>query len=278
MVIMAQKTLYDIEYQIIELYKNGFSTSELSVKFGIHRSTVQRILIRNGVELRKRTPCHYDTRLFDEYTMESCYWAGFIAADGYIRYDRDAVVIHLSNTDKDHLYKLAKLTNFQGNIHNNDKECSITFSGKWYVESLKNNFNICPQKTFDVKIPDNLPEGMLAHFLRGYFDGDGSISHTNNYLHIGITSGSTQLLNQIIDYLYRNNIVIRNKDGKPKIYNTNNAINYFCNNAYKVIDLLYSNSTECTRLYRKYQLYLNWKSIFTQDRNYINKYVMLEEN
>ena len=30
------------------------------------------------------------------------------------------------------------------------------------------------------------------------------------------------MLNQIIDYLYQNNIVIRNKDGKPKIYNTSN--------------------------------------------------------
>ena len=36
---------------------------------------------------------------FDTYTPESCYWAGFIAADGYIRDDRDATTIHLCNDE-----------------------------------------------------------------------------------------------------------------------------------------------------------------------------------
>lgn len=274
---MPQKTSEYIEAEIIRLYKEGNSTCELSDKFNINRSTVQRILIRNNIELRKRTPCHYNIHFFDQYTVESCYWAGFIAADGYVRSDRNAVTIHLSILDIDHLYKLAKITNFNGNILSNNNDCSITFAGKWYVEALKNNFNIEPRKTFSINISNNIPKDMLLHFIRGYFDGDGSITHMNNYLHVSITSGSTELLHQITNYICENGIKIRNKYEKPKIYDVNKSINYFCNNAYKLIDLLYSNSTEETRLDRKYKLYLKDIPIFTQDRNYIDKHVMLEE-
>ena len=50
------KTPESIKLKIIELYNNGFGTTEISKECNIHRATVQRILLRNNIKLRKRSP------------------------------------------------------------------------------------------------------------------------------------------------------------------------------------------------------------------------------
>lgn len=246
------------EQEIIKLYNDGYGTMEISQKCGIHRATIQRVLQRNNIDLRKRTPAHYNVHFFDEYNENSCYWAGFIASDGYVRSDRDAVTIHLASVDYEHLLKIAKLTDYEGNVKINKNECYITFAGKWFCESLAKNFDINPRKTFDISISDKIPNDMVKHFIRGYFDGDGSVSYSGKYLSINFTSGSKKMLSKIIDFIFNNNIFVRNKTGKPPICRY--SIQYRCSNAFNILDLLYSCSSELTRLDRKYQLYLNEKN------------------
>ena len=128
--IIPTKINSELEQSIIKDYNDGYGTNYLASKYDVHRATIQRCLIRNSVELRRVSPHkHYNVRFFDTYTSESCYWAGFIAADGYIRNDRDAVCIHLCNIDINHLYKIKELTDYEGNISNSKRECSITFCG-----------------------------------------------------------------------------------------------------------------------------------------------------
>ena len=256
---MPNKIDKKIEKDIIDLYNDGYGTMEISQKCKVHRTTVQRVLQRNNIDLRKRTPVHYDIHFFDEYNQNSCYWAGFIAADGYVRSDRAAVTIHLASVDYEHLLKLAQLTNYQGNVKLNENDCYITFAGKWFQDALDRNFNIRPNKTFDVAISDKIPKDLVKHFIRGYFDGDGSVTHTDNYLRINFTSGSETMLKQIMNFIYNNNIVVRNKTGTPPIHKY--VINYSCSVAYKILDILYGCSSELIRLDRKYQLYLNYKNI-----------------
>lgn len=249
------KTPESIKLKIIELYNNGFGTTEISKECNIHRATVQRILLRNNIKLRKRSPVNYNVHFFENYTIESCYWAGFIAADGTIRSDRDSVEIHLSKEDINHLDKIAKATNFAGNIRIGKKDCCISFAGEWFKKSLENNFDLTPRKSMFVFVSDKIPKNMIPHYLRGYFDGDGCVSQTNNYLHISFTSGSKRFLNQVIEIIYDLGIKVRNKSEKPKIQRY--SIHYFCKNAYYVLKFLYKDSTALTRLDRKYLLYSN---------------------
>ena len=166
--------------------------------------------------------------------------------------------VHLCNADIEHLNKMAVATDFKGVVHLYENDCYLSFSGEWFKQSLENNFDIFPRKTFDIKISNKIPEDMIVHFLRGYFDGDGSVTHTDKYLRINFASGSVALLNQIMDFIYDNGIYVRNDDKKPKITN-GCLLSYSCNNAYKILDMLYSCSTELTRLERKYNLYLKWR-------------------
>ena len=252
---MATKISNNVEDAVVKLYNEGYGTLELAEKFNLHRGTIQRILKRNNVDLRKRTPVHYDIHFFDEYNENSCYWAGFIAADGYIRSDRAAVTVHLANTDYKHLLKLAQITNYEGNINVSKDACYITFAGEWFKNSLIDKFDIHPRKTFNITISEKIPKDMVKHFLRGYFDGDGSVTYSDKYLRANFTSGSETLLNQIANYFYDNGVRVRNKENKPPICHY--TINYGCTNALKVLSILYDCSSETNRLDRKYQLYLD---------------------
>lgn len=254
----------DFEEKIINDYLKGIGTMAISEKYNLNRSVVQTILKRNNITLRKTSPWKkkYNINFFDEYTKESCYWAGFIAADGNIKKNRNSVNIHLQLSDLSHLEKFAQVINFEGNIEKTDNSCRITIDGEWYVKKLEENFGIIPQKTFIITFPTKMPKIFMADYLRGYFDGDGCVSNTGDYLQISFTSGSTAFLNQCIDFFYDLGVKIRksknNLTEKPIIQH-NIVINYSCNNALKILDFLYQNSTEETRLTRKYDKYLFFK-------------------
>ena len=255
----------EFERKIIEDYIEGIGTMTLAEKYNLHRGVVQTILKRNNIKLRRVTPWKnkYNIHFFDTYTKESCYWAGFIAADGNVKKDRNSINIHLQLSDLSHLEKFARAIDFEGEIKKSDKSCRIEVNGEWYVTALRENFDIFPQKTFIIAFPQKMPKEFMADYLRGYFDGDGSITISNlKNMHITFTSGSQKFLNQCIDYFYNLGIKVRknkkNDTEKPKIYN-NIQINYFCDNAIKILDFLYQNSNKEIRLDRKYDKYLCFK-------------------
>lgn len=254
----------EFENKIIEDYVEGMGTVAISKKYNLHRGVVQTILKRNNIKLRQTSPWKkkYNIHFFDTYTKESCYWAGFIAADGNVKKNRNSVNIHLQLSDLSHLEKFARVINFEGDIEKSDNSCRITIDGEWYVKKLEENFDIVPQKTFIIAFPTKMPKEFMADYLRGYFDGDGSVTNIKGYARIQITSGSQVFLNQCIDYFYNFGIRTRknknNDTEKPKIYNNIN-ISYTCSNAIKILDFLYQNSTENTRLIRKYDKYLTFK-------------------
>lgn len=132
--------------------------------------------------------CNED--IFAEDTEKSFYLAGFIAADGSLQKRKYSKIlkIALSRNDKDHLEKIKIL--FDSNHRIADYKvkpnklvksvnyCSeIAFVSNKIFDDLA-RFNIVPRKTFIFKFPDWLIEHpLLHHFMRGYFDGDGCISH-----------------------------------------------------------------------------------------------------
>jgi len=241
--------------KIIEEYLNGIGVVELSKKYECHRSTIQRLLKRNGVVLRKSTPrLKYDINFFKTYTSESCYWAGFIAADGYVRGNRDTVHIKLSVYDYEFLNKFKKNINFSGNVKIRNEYCTIDISGKWFKNDLKENFNVVPNKTFNVCIPEGIPDEMVCHFVRGYFDGDGSITKTTCGT-ISFTSGSIVLLKQLQELFYNNGVRLKSKNKYPPIQR-NVSITYSGKNAKLILDWMYNNSNEYMRMDRKYLKYI----------------------
>jgi hypothetical protein len=121
-----------------------------------------------------------DHEFFSRDTPESFYWAGFMAADGCIKSRSNTLSIGIAVKDKNHLDKFVAAVKYTGIVENtswhdaNDGVC-VRISSHDITRDLA-RFNIVPKKTFVYRFPDwIIGHALVNHFMRGYFDGDGSV-------------------------------------------------------------------------------------------------------
>lgn len=147
----------------------------------------------------------YNKTVFSKIqTEEEAYWLGFLLADGY---NSDNKMIRVDIKDKGHLEKLSKLIYPSG-----DKPIAVRdlgFGPIYYfscnILSIVQNLNkhgIVPRKSKIATMP-NIDVGLVRHFIRGLFDGDGSICYTmdKNYRRYQFSIvGTEELLLPIKDF------------------------------------------------------------------------------
>lgn len=117
---------------------------------------------------------------------EKAYWLGFLAADGHIREDK--VYLGLSNKDREHLVKFCRaigsnfpIDTYYKNMNNKlfEKARTVIQSNKLVRDLVKSGLK--SDKTFSLTFPNNLEDSLIRHWIRGYFDGNGSISIREKY-------------------------------------------------------------------------------------------------
>jgi hypothetical protein len=140
----------------------------------------------------------YNKNYFKEVNTSTCYWAGFIAADGYIDTIHNKIRIKLSLKDLVQLEQFKKELRFSGNIRTymrdtnkglGFKTCYLDLCGAQdLIKDLKNNFNIGTKKSLTLKNP-YLPNTLhKLSYLKGLIDGDGSISKNGQRFELLCTS------------------------------------------------------------------------------------------
>jgi intein/homing endonuclease len=112
-------------------------------------------------------------------TEEKAYWLGYIWADGYS--SRKAPwFLCIQTKDIEHLKLFCKNINYQGKIK------MPKISGGFANASTMGRITICRKKICndinnlgrynqEMIIPEKIPNKLIRHFIRGYFDGDGSV-------------------------------------------------------------------------------------------------------
>lgn len=171
-------TIDDLERK----YKELGSLRKVEKAFGIHRSIVGYYLHKENKKVNKPIRYSWNDDFFFYDTPESFYWAGFIAADGCVKLKSGKykeLSIGLANKDHIHLEKFKAIMDFTGPIH----KIGINTGGYKSEMSIRSDklfndlarFNIAPKKSLTLEFPQWLVEHPMAnHFMRGYFDGDGS--------------------------------------------------------------------------------------------------------
>ena len=171
---------------IISEYKKGKTLSALGREFGVSYSTIRNLLKRKGIKTEGNK--HNFPR--DEFyfsnidSKEKAYWLGFLYADGCVHSNSNEISITLK--DRDHLEKFRKAIKSNNKIGESiDKRFSSM--PKIYHFSIKDKqlksdlikWGCVPNKSLSLtKIP-NIPRDFVSHFIRGYFDGDGSLHWLN---------------------------------------------------------------------------------------------------
>ena len=252
--------------KLIELARSKkYSAPRLANIFNCNRKTIHKTLNANGLFLpnlgrfKSRTYC--DTKFFVNLSPTSAYWVGFIASDGCLFYRDKCLFINLNKQDRDHLYKFAKAvkTNAKIGYVKSNNSVHINIYSKEVFNSLL-NLGITPNKSLKINSV-NIPYHLMPHFLRGVFDGDGYIGG-KKVTHIQFEiSGNRPFLQQI-----QNILVNECGINQVKIYplyplgkNKGYKLQYTGSQIFRILDFLYKNSSNRTRLERKYQKMLELK-------------------
>ncbi len=200
----------------IEILKKNYltmSNNELAKLINKTSSAIQAKISKLGLE--RTDKYSYNSNFFSNIDCEEkAYWLGFIYADGCISLNSEnrnyELCIKLASKDKKHLHKFNKSIN--GNIpvvikkvykfNNQYEECAIRVYCKKMVEDLIDK-NLLQNKSTLSAFPIVKKELFLC-FLRGYFDGDGSVfvDKKKDVLKYQLVSSHRECLDYIREVLY----------------------------------------------------------------------------
>ena len=169
--------------EIVTRYRAGESTRSIACSLKVGRTSVISALDLKGVS-RRATSNSYRFRKndFDQGFFSSidsarkAYWLGFVAADGHVSDDGLNVTVHVS--DADHMSQLATdLMSAPNTVRKRNNVCRFDVYSQTLVRDLR-TLGLFRNKSFTLS-PPSLPEALERHFIRGLFDGDGSIKISN---------------------------------------------------------------------------------------------------
>lgn len=180
------------------------STVSIAKLYGVNPSTISSKLKLFGIPRRRvgddcRANAKYsvDSAFFDVIdTEEKAYTLGFVLSDGHVS-SRSNLMFAVKSDDEDVLHKIktAMKSNHPIFAKSNGRYSNLMITSKRIADSLR-ILSLSNHKTFEYdlkRILAAVPADLHRHFLRGVFDGDGSIciykydyfsSHT---YHFGLT-------------------------------------------------------------------------------------------
>ena len=202
-------------------------------------------------------------------TSEKAYLLGWIASDGSIGIGKFCVAIHEKDIEILDLFQkyICKDVPIRKFTTPTSKLCSYTICSKQISNDLCRHLKIKPRKkSSTVKFP-NILDVFKWDFIRGYFEGDGSINNPSKakrlYPKGSIASNSKYMLKSI------NKIC-----GIGCI--SNNALHMAGKPLMSFLDGIYKNSKDL-KLNRKYNNYISWinyqKYLESQSDN-VDKYLI----
>jgi hypothetical protein len=207
-------------------YLSGVSYKILSKKYNISTWSVGNILKKNNIKSRVRKYKCNENYFEKIDTNEKAYWLGLLCADGYVRKRKQfngkhkqggIVGISLKSGDE---YLLEKLIVDLDSTYKLTKQVKDDFlSYKLEINSVKLaddliKLGCIPNKSLKL-LPPNLTDELINHFIRGYFDGDGSIGEYNGNFKFTLL-GTMELLTWVLDFFKKNGLKTNPKIGRKK--------------------------------------------------------------
>lgn len=190
--------LKDYEQEVIALYNQGMSTDDIGKQLGFAGANIWKLIQKS--DLRHREPhYHVNEHFFDKVDSEVvAYVLGWFYSDGCV--DKNGKLrIQVQKEDEAILYQIKDLMEYEGPLYevpppkkypHRKAQVSLTINRKSLAYKLI-SLGCVPNKSCVITLPsfEIVSEHLFHHFIRGVFDGDGSVSiKSGKYLNISITS------------------------------------------------------------------------------------------
>ena len=216
---------YEQEQKIIKLYLAGNGQSYCSKQVLGQSSPywVKKTLEKYHIPIRDHktaTTLQNKTRAKnkkeDFFSIESpnmAWLMGFIASDGTIRKNSNEIKITLALKDKEILEKIKEVLELETEVKefqtsNGYDACTLVWTCEQHKKDLA-KYNITPAKTFILTPPIELDKKYYIDYIRGYFDGDGSINliknsngRGNGNIRWQVCSATKEIIEFIVNVLY----------------------------------------------------------------------------
>lgn len=245
------------ELEFVKRYKNGETFSSMAGEVGMSRNALWKMVTKvYGVEPYQTSgyPGKFDldVNMFEHIHNEKAMYAlGLIYSDGHISRERER--LHFVTTDKE------QMSNFKsclGSTHkhftvpaskNNKKQYRIAIS---YEPMIKDLMNYVPKSSKNTKnINKEIANSeYFGHFLRGFFDGDGSVAKEGGQV---VFTGNKELMSDL-SYIIENRYNLKSSGLNPitsTTYESNKEtyhLGYYKIRACKkLFEIMYNNANYC---------------------------------
>lgn len=174
----------------LQFLRDNYNKMETRRIAGMLGRTIEAITLKaNRIGLQK-DHYSYNVNYFDKIDSSTkAYWLGFIMADGCISIQDTGhyLTIELSSKDESHISNFLNDISSNAKIRRRTRTLNKTGGEKTYemvstrvfssdfVDSLVSHGAV-PRKTYDMSFGVGVPDEFLCDYVRGYFDGDGSVS------------------------------------------------------------------------------------------------------
>lgn len=195
--------------EILSLYENKVGTE----------NTIMSIVKEVGINRPRGIVCDADIDYFETIDTEAkAYYLGLMLTDGNVHKikrntEQYRIQIALQSQDRDILERFKKELHSSNKIihYQKDKRDECIFG----IQSAKMAYDlskqgITPNKTFIAELNYNIPPDLFRHYIRGIFDGDGTVYYSNEHLHFGFY-GTHKLITQVQDWLIEQINLTRHK-------------------------------------------------------------------
>jgi hypothetical protein len=176
-------------------------------------------------------------------TEDKAYFLGLLFADGNIYAARNRVQLTLANEDAYILQAFATAIGYTGKMYiDREKYSKLILPSKKMCEDLI-KLGCTPNKSLTLQFPTEVSDKLMHHFIRGCFDGDGSVSRRGNSFNVNFTSSESFM----IEFMNLLNLLNIDTTGSKKRYESHELSAYQvyirANSARSFFDYIYNNAT-----------------------------------
>lgn len=186
------------------IVNHNYSANKTSKELGIDNGTMRkRLKEKYGQIFLPDGKKQINSTFFNKIdTEEKAYWLGFFTADGYVSKTNN-IELCLAEVDKKHVEAFKESIKSKHTISKkvailNDKTFlayRINIKDKNIANDLR-NYGLTNNKSYNAFIPEQqIPNDLIRHYIRGYFDGDGCIFYnkTHSGLYVSVVTASKQM-------------------------------------------------------------------------------------
>lgn len=201
--------------EIIQLYQSGMSTVKIGKQFNVGHKKIASVLEENGIPRTgvSRRKYKINENYFDKIdSPNKAYILGFLFADGHNEIKKATVSISLQEEDKEILELMRqeigseKPLEYLDYSNKNDfdyhykNQYRLMFFNKHICDTL-NDIGMLSNKSLSLTFPD-IHASLYQHFIRGYFDGDGSVCFSKNGNCIVTITSTESFCNSVKEILF----------------------------------------------------------------------------